>query len=71
MKIEKNLGTADKVVRLLFSAVVIILVLFQVIGGPVAVGLLVLSAILLVTVFFSFCPIYRLIGLSSRKGRSS
>jgi hypothetical protein len=65
MKIEKNLGTADKVVRLAFSAVVIILFLLKIIGGPMAAGLLALSVVLIITVLFSFCPVYGALGVNN------
>jgi len=67
MKIEKNLETADKIVRLIFSTTFIILFLLGVIGGPMAAALLSLSAILLITVFFSFCPIYQALGINHKK----
>ncbi|MEO5603515.1 MAG: hypothetical protein ABIR06_21520 [Cyclobacteriaceae bacterium] len=50
MRIEKNLATADMLVRLTFSAVVVILFLLNVLNGPLAAALLVLSGIFLITV---------------------
>ncbi len=50
MRIKKNLATADMIVRLTFSAVVIILFLLNVVSGPLAGALLVLSGIFLITV---------------------
>ena len=66
MKWGKNLGTADKIVRIAFSAIVIILFLLKIIGGPVAAGLLALSVILIITVLISFCPVYGAFGINNR-----
>lgn len=61
----KNLGNADLIMRLIFSIVVLITFFAGIISGPIAVGLLVLSAILLVTVFFQFCPVYAVLRFST------
>lgn len=71
MKLEKNLGTADRVVRLMFSTIVIILFFIGAISGPLAAGLLSLSVVLMLTVVFSFCPVYRAFGLDSREESTS
>lgn len=65
MKFEKNLGTADRIVRMTFAAVVILLFLFHVISGPMAAALLALSVVLVITVLFSYCPIYRALGFNN------
>lgn len=70
MKLDKNLGTADKVVRIAFSTAVIILFLLKVIGGPMAAGLLALSVVLIITVLFSFCPAYGAFGINNRNESS-
>lgn len=58
MTIKKNLGTADKIVRLVFAVVITILYALDIINGPLAGGLLILSGIFIITVLISFCPIY-------------
>lgn len=68
MKIEKNLGTADRIVRMVFSVITIALILLEVIGGPWAAALLALSIVLLITALAGFCPVYRIFGLNDRKG---
>ena len=70
MNLIENLGTADKVIRLVISAVIVILFVTDLIGGPLAAGLLSLSAILVLTALFGFCPLYKVFGLDSRKKRS-
>lgn len=70
MKLDKNLGTADKAVRIGFAAVVFILFLLKIIGGPMAAGLLALSAVLIITVLLSFCPAYAAFGINNRNESS-
>jgi hypothetical protein len=64
---KKNMGTIDKVIRILIAVVVVVLWLTNVISGILAIILLALSAIFIVTSFLSFCPLYIPLGLSTRK----
>jgi hypothetical protein len=64
---KKNMGTIDKVIRILVAVVVVILYFTHVISGTLAIILLALSAIFIVTSFLSFCPLYLPFGLSTRK----
>ena len=64
---KKNIGTVDKVIRILIAVVVVTLYFTNVISGTLAIVLLVLSAVLVVTSLVSICPLYLLFSLSSRK----
>ena len=64
---KKNVGTIDKVIRILIAVVVVVLYFTHVITGVLAIILLVLSAILVVTSLLSFCPIWLALGLSTKK----
>jgi len=67
MQMKKNMGTVDKVIRILVAVVVVILYFTHVISGVLALVLLVLSAIFVVTSLLSFCPLYLPFGLSTKK----
>lgn len=67
MKRIKNVGTADRILRVVISAVIVSLVVTKVIGGPLAAALLALSAILAVTALVGFCPLYNFLGMGSRE----
>lgn len=67
MRLEKNLGATDKIIRLAISAVIVILFATGLIGGPLAAGLLSLSAILVLTAVVGLCPLYRVFGINSGK----
>ena len=64
---KKNMGTADKVIRVLVAVVVLILYFTNVISGTFAVILLILAGILVVTSLLGTCPLYLLIGINTGK----
>jgi len=64
---KKNMGTVDKVIRILVAVVVVTLYFTNVISGTLAIILLALSAIFVVTSILSICPLYMPFGLSTRK----
>jgi len=64
---KKNMGTIDKVIRILVAVVVVVLYFTNVISGTLAIILLILSGIFVLTSLLSFCPLYLPFGLSTRK----
>jgi len=64
---KKNMGTIDKVIRILVAVVVVILYFTNVISGTLGIILLVLSAVFVATSLLSFCPLYLPLGISTRK----
>lgn len=61
----KNMGTADRVVRIAAAVAVLVLYLTHVITGPVAVALGVIAAVLVLTSFVGVCPLYIPLKLST------
>lgn len=59
------MGNADRIIRLVIAAIVIGLYFSNVLSGPLGIGLVLISAIFVVTSFVSFCPLYRLVGIST------
>jgi hypothetical protein len=64
---KKNMGTFDKVIRILVAVVVVILYFTHVISGVLAIVLLALSAIFVLTSLISFCPLYLPFGINTGK----
>jgi hypothetical protein len=64
---NKNMGTTDRVIRILLAAVVAILYFTGVISGTTAVILALLGLILLLTSLMSFCPLYLPFKISTMK----
>jgi hypothetical protein len=64
---KKNIGTIDKVIRVLLAVVVAILYFTHVISGTLAIVLLAVAAILILTSLVSFCPLYWPFKMSTAK----
>jgi hypothetical protein len=63
---KKNMGTIDKVIRILVAIVVLVLYFTHVITGTLAIILLIVAGIFVVTSLFGFCPLYLPFGLSTK-----
>lgn len=66
---NKNIGTTDKIIRLIVAALIAVLYLTNVISGTAGIVLLVLAIVLVATSLVSFCGVYALFGLSTCKVR--
>jgi hypothetical protein len=64
---QKNIGTPDRALRLILGAVLIALPALTALGSALTVALPVVGAILMLTALVRFCPLYRLIGVSTCK----
>ncbi len=64
---KKNMGVADKAVRILIALVIAILYFMDVISGTLGIVLLIFAGVFILTSFLSFCPLYLPFGLSTRK----
>ncbi len=63
----KNMSGTDRLIRFLLALGVGALYYFKVIDGTLAYVLLAVAVIFLLTSFVSFCPLYSLLGIRSRK----
>jgi hypothetical protein len=66
-----NLGSPDRVIRLVVGLLLLALPSFVSFGAWGSGGMYVVGAILIATAAFNFCPIYAALGLSTRRHRSS
>lgn len=64
-----NLGNIDRIIRLIISAVIVVLYFTHVVTGTLGVILLVVAGVLTITGLISFCPLYKILGISSRPKR--
>ncbi len=62
---KKNMGNADRIIRILLAIVFISLYFSNTITGTWGLVLIALSAVFALTSFVSFCPLYVLVGLST------
>lgn len=63
---KANMGSTDKVIRILAAILIGVLYFMQLISGTTATILLILAGIFIITSFISFCPLYLPFGLSTK-----
>jgi fatty acid desaturase len=64
---RKNVGSADKIIRISLAAIILVLVALKVLIGLVALILLFIGLFLIITSLFGFCPVFRFFGFRSNK----
>ncbi|MBN8836797.1 MAG: DUF2892 domain-containing protein [Sphingobacteriia bacterium] len=64
---KKNMGTADKAIRVLVAILFAMLFLTKTLEGTAGIILLVLAIVFLLTSFISFCPLYLPFGINTCK----
>ena len=62
---KKNMGTIDRVIRILVAVVIIALYFMGEISGTAAIVLLAFAAVFILTSFMSVCLLYLPFGLST------
>lgn len=63
---KKNMGSADRIIRVIIAAAIVILFFTDVITGTWGIILLVLAGIFLLTSIFGTCPLYMPFRASTR-----
>ena len=68
---EKNMGSADRTIRVIVAAIIVTLYMTKIISGTLGIVLIVVSALFLLTSFISFCPMYLPFGLSTLRKKKN
>lgn len=68
---KRNMGAADRIIRLILAAVVAYLYFTDVLTGTLGIVLLVLAAIFVLTSIMGFCPLYVPLKIRSLKNKSA
>ena len=55
---KKNMGSADKVIRIIIAIVIGVLFFTNTISGVFGTVLMILAVIFVITSFIGFCPLY-------------
>jgi hypothetical protein len=63
---KSNMGLADKIIRLVLAASVALLYFTGMIDGTTALISGILALVFAGTAFLNFCPIYYILGISSK-----
>ena len=66
---KKNMGSADKIIRILIAGLIATLYFTHVISGVLAIILGILAIVFIATSVASFCPLYLPFGISTNKMR--
>ena len=66
MKIEKNVGTTDRIIRYVVAAIFAVLYFTGMVSGTFGIVLMVLAVVFAVTATITICPLYLPFGLSTR-----
>jgi hypothetical protein len=64
---KKNMGNADRMIRIIIAAIVAILFFTNVISGTLGIVLMALAGIFVLTSLISFCPLYAPFGITTCK----
>jgi hypothetical protein len=62
---KKNMGMADRVIRVVIALVLITLFALNIISGTIGIILIALSAVFILTSLFGFCPLYMPLKITS------
>ena len=64
---KANIGSLDKVIRIILAIVFAMLYITKMVEGTLGIILLVVGGVLLLTSIINFCPLYAIFGWSSGK----
>ena len=62
---KKNMGSADRIIRLIIAAIIAVLFFTNVVSGTLGIILLVAAGVFALTSLISFCPLYPLVGINT------
>lgn len=66
-KMKKNMGSADRIIRMMIAAIIAYLYFTNVITGTLGLVLIILAIVFALTSFISFCPLYAPFGIKTCK----
>ena len=67
MKLNKNMGSTDKIIRVLLAIIGAVLIFTGVVQGTLAWVVGILAVVFVLTSLVSFCPLYLPFKISTRK----
>jgi hypothetical protein len=64
---KSNMGSTDRIIRLIIAVLVLILFMTDVISGTLGWVLIALAAVFTLTSMINFCPLYTILGINTKK----
>ncbi|HPG32717.1 MAG: DUF2892 domain-containing protein [Lentimicrobium sp.] len=68
---KKNVGSTDKLIRLVIALVIAVLYFLDIISGTLAIVLGIVALAMVVTSLLNFCGLYAIFGCSTCKTKSA
>ena len=68
--VTKNVGTLDRIVRIVAFVVIAVMILTKVLTGAAAVVLGIIAVALLITTLVAYCPLYPALKISTAKKKT-
>ena len=62
---KKNMGNADRIIRIILAAIVVALYFTNIITGTLGIVLIILAGVFVLTSLISFCPLYTIVGIKT------
>lgn len=62
---KKNVGNADRIIRIVLAIVLAVLYLTETVTGTLGLVLMVLGVVFALTSLAGFCPLYTLVGVNT------
>lgn len=62
---KKNMGSADRIIRLIISAILVVLYFNGIVTGTLGIVLLVLAGVFTLTSIIGVCPLYLPFGIKT------
>lgn len=66
---KNNIGNTDKIIRTLVATVIAVLYFTHQVTGILGAVLLAVSGIFILTSLINFCPLYTVLGISTKKNK--
>lgn len=64
---KMNMGFVDRLIRVVIAVLIAVAYFSNQMSGTFAVVVMIIAAVLLITAFVGFCPLYKPFGISTRK----
>lgn len=64
---KSNMGSTDRMIRLIVAVIVLVLFMTDVISGTLGWVLIAIAAVFTLTSMINFCPLYTVLGISTKK----
>lgn len=65
-----NMGPLDRILRIIIALVIGVLYFTKIVTGTIGTILLVIALIFLLTSIVGYCPLYSIIGISTKKSKA-